>query len=258
MKPKSMQSTRYGLTMPTLLPPNRESMGVLSFTSHDFAELDAWLAEDGWPDGRMDSAMLEGFMVALIAWPTELSAGAWLPLIWGIHGWKVAAKIASQEKYDRFIVLVMGMFQELERRLNDSPGNYSFAFSKDAPFLSGRYCAGAAWATGFITALHEYSSGFDMRPAAVRTAVEDIAQHASKRSTDRALLEPVATALNSALSLILPERPKRTPKDRVPLNKTTLLGRAKQPDVHAADHTKYLQNDSNRLCGNVWEDAKEH
>jgi yecA family protein len=238
MKPKSMQSTRYGLIMPTLLPPSRESLGVLSFSTRDFEELDAWLAEDGWPDARMDSAMLEGFMVALLAWPTELSAGAWLPLIWGIRGWKVAAKIASQEKYDRFIALVMGMFQELERRLIDAPANYTFALRKDAPYLSGRYCAGAAWSTGFITALHEYSSGFSMRPASVRTAVEDIAQHASKRSTDRASLDPIAAALNVALAAILPERPKRTTRERVPLNKTTLLGQVKQPAVLASDRPK--------------------
>jgi len=238
MKPKSMQSTRYGLIMPTLLPPSRDSLGVVPFSAREFAELDAWLAEDGWPDGRTDSAMLEGFMVALIAWPTELSAGAWLPLIWGIRGWKVAAKIASLEKYDHFITLVMGMFQELERRLVDAPGNYTFALRKDAPYLSGRYCAGAAWATGFLTALQEYSSGFAMRPASVRTAVEDIAQFASKRSTERASLDPVAAALNSALSAILPERPKRAHRERVPLNKTTLLGQVKTSGAPAANRSK--------------------
>jgi len=229
MKPKSMQSTRYGLITPTLLPPSRESLGPLSFSARDFAELDAWLSEDGWPDGRMDSATLEGFMVALIAWPTELSAGAWLPMTWGIRGWKVAAKIASQEKYDRFIALVMGMFQELERRLIDAPGNYTFALRQDAPYLSGRYCAGAAWATGFITALMEYSSGFAMRSASVRNAVEEIAQRASKRSTDRASLDPIAAALIAALSAILPERPVRKTREGVPLNKNTLLGHMKQP-----------------------------
>ena len=43
------------------MPPNLQSMGSLPFTAKDFAELDAWLAEDGWPAAHMDAAMLEGY-----------------------------------------------------------------------------------------------------------------------------------------------------------------------------------------------------
>ena len=99
-----------------LLPPNLQNMGSIPFTAKSFAGLDAWLAEEGWPPEHMDAAMLEGYLVALLAWPIELSAGAWLPPIWGIRGWKVAAKIATTENYSRFIALVMGPFQELEHR----------------------------------------------------------------------------------------------------------------------------------------------
>ena len=88
-----------------------------AFTAQSFAELDAWLAEDGWPPGHMDAAMLEGYLVALLVWPIELSAGAWLPPIWGIRGWKVAAKIATTEAYNRFLRLVgVGFLQDLERQ----------------------------------------------------------------------------------------------------------------------------------------------
>ncbi len=95
MKPKPRFSSRYGYVAPLLLPPNLRSFGSVAFTAHDFRVLDAWLAEEGWPAEHMDAAMLEGYLVALLVWPIQLSPGAWLPAIWGIRGWKVAAKIAT-------------------------------------------------------------------------------------------------------------------------------------------------------------------
>src|ERR1700733_9539426 len=121
MKPKARYTTRYGQSAPQLLPPDLKALGSIAFTAQDFTALDAWLAEDGWPGERMDVAMLEGYLVALLAWPIQLSPGAWLPAIWGIRGWKVAAKISAPEPYNRFIALIIGLFQELERRLVASP-----------------------------------------------------------------------------------------------------------------------------------------
>src|ERR1700675_2125990 len=69
MKPKARHSARYGYAAPQFLPPNLNTVGPLRFTDHDFATLDAWLAEDGWPHEHMDIAMLEGYLVALIVWP---------------------------------------------------------------------------------------------------------------------------------------------------------------------------------------------
>ena len=86
-----------------LLPPNWPIMGELPFTERDFERLDAWLAETGWPSERMDVAMLEGYLVALLVWPIDLSPGAWLPAIWGVHGWKIAAKIASPKSMGNFL-----------------------------------------------------------------------------------------------------------------------------------------------------------
>jgi uncharacterized protein YecA (UPF0149 family) len=116
MKPKARYSARYGQTVPQLLPPDLQSLGSIAFTPLDFKALDACLAEEGWPAEHMDVAMLEGYLVALLVWPIQLSPGAWLPAIWGIRGWKVAAKIATRESYDRFLALVIGLLQDLERR----------------------------------------------------------------------------------------------------------------------------------------------
>jgi yecA family protein len=228
MKPKARLSARYGYAAPQFLPPNLNTVGPLLFIDHDFATLDAWLAEDGWPDEHMDIAMLEGYLVALIIWPIELAPGAWLPRIWGIRGWKVAAKIATPETYSRFIALVMGLFQELEHRLVSSPPARTFVLGCDAPFVSGRYFAGAAWATGFMMALHENSTGLGSRSPAVRSAVENIAHYAPARSTAPGALTSVATALSVAVMIIMSERPVRGPVAPLPLKKAASLRTAEK------------------------------
>src|ERR1700722_16046517 len=113
MRIKVRPSAGYGRGRAVLLPPNLCTAEPILFTSTEFGTLDAWLAEEGWPDERMDVATLEGYLVALLVWPIELAPGAWLPSIWGVRGWKVAAKIDTAEMYDRFIALVTGLFQGL-------------------------------------------------------------------------------------------------------------------------------------------------
>jgi yecA family protein len=191
-----------------------QTMGSVPFNANDFAKLDAWLAEEGWPADRMDVAMLEGYLVALLAWPIELPPGAWLPSVWGIRGWKVAAKIATPEPYSAFVALIIGYFQDLERRLTASPPARTFVLEGNAPYRSGRYFAGAAWATGFITALHQNSTGLGSRSAAVVAAVEDIAHYASLRSTDSSELPSVAAAMSGAVRVIVTDRPLRKPLAR--------------------------------------------
>ncbi len=206
MKPKARRGARYAYAAPLFLPPDLYTVGPLPFTGQHFAALDAWLAEPGWPADHMVTAMLEGYLVAFLVWPIELAPGAWLPRIWGIRGWKVAAKIAQPSAYNRFIALVIGLFQELERRLAASPATRTFALDCDAPYLSGRYFAGAAWATGFMTALHENSTGLGSRSSAVRSAVEDIARYASLRSAKANALPAAATVLSLAVMVIMSER----------------------------------------------------
>jgi yecA family protein len=209
MKPKARYTAKYGETVPQLLPPDLQSLGSIAFTQLDFKALDEWLAEEGWPAEHMDVAMLEGYLVALLVWPIQLSPGAWLPAIWGIRGWKVAAKIATRESYDRFIALVIGLLQELERRLAVAPRPLTFVLKNDSTLLSPRYFSGAAWATGFISALEFNEGGFGSRSPLSRTALENIISIASLRSKESGSMNQVIAELRASVSTLLDERPAR-------------------------------------------------
>jgi hypothetical protein len=224
MKPKARYTARYGNATTLLLPPDLHSAGEMPFSIEDFGSLDAWLAEPGWPDNHMDVAMLEGYLAALRTWPIELAPGAWLPTIWGIRGWKVAAKIAAPETYNRFIAHVMGLFHDIERRLASSPHARTFFLTGDAPYTSGRYFAGASWATGFMVALHEHSAGLGSSSPLARSAVEDIARYASLRSLEPSAWPAVATVLSAAVRVIRTERPARGPDGPIRRNKVTSRG----------------------------------
>jgi yecA family protein len=215
MKPKARYSARYGQAAPQLLPPDIQALGSIAFTRHEFAALDAWLAEDGWPTEHMDAAMLEGYLVALLAWPIQLSPGAWLPAIWGVRGWKVAAKIATPEHYDRFLALVVGLLQELERRLTATPRAPTFVLASDRALLSTRYFAGAAWSTGFISALQFNATGFGSRSALSRCALENIIAIASMRSKESSAMSRVAAELGASVATLMDERPARGASTRI-------------------------------------------
>jgi hypothetical protein len=107
-----------------LQPPNLSALGGPNFTLQDREVLSTWLAQDGWPRGTIDIVMLEGYLVALLAWPVRVHPGAWLPPIWGETGWKVPAKISSQGDYDRFIALVLGFLADLDRGLSARPPHF--------------------------------------------------------------------------------------------------------------------------------------
>jgi yecA family protein len=217
MKPKPRFSSRYGQEAPVLLPPNLRTLGSIGFTASDFKMLDAWLAEEGWPGERMDVAMLEGYLVALLVWPIQLSPGAWLPAIWGVRGWKVAAKIATPESYNRFLALVVGFLQELERRLTTTPHTATFVLIGDGALLSTRTFAAAAWSSGFMAALQFSAAGLGSRSPLSRAAVEQIIGVASQRSTDPSAMALVAGSLRVSIATLMDERPARGAAALIPI-----------------------------------------
>jgi len=126
----------------------------------------------------MDLVELEGYLVALIAWPVGIAAGAWLPRIWGIRGWKVPNKIATRARFDEFNGLVIGFLRHLDRELVDPRSRFKSSVlrnTKDNDPAARLHI----WGRGFMTALTLGSQGFESRDANAGAAVRTIADATS-------------------------------------------------------------------------------
>jgi len=195
-----------------LLPPNLRTLDARPFTRQDFQTMRAWLAEHGWPRGTMDIGMLEGYLVALLVWPVDISSGAWLPPIWGEKaGWKVPAKIATPSAFNKFIGLVVGLLQDLDRGLSACPPRFAPTLPIDEAGWRGRSAPGIAWAQGFLRALEQNSQGLQWRSTAARSAVAGIARYASLAPPTAGADPAVATNLKSAVLTLVAERSSRGP-----------------------------------------------
>jgi yecA family protein len=156
------------------MPPNLLTFGEAPFGDAQRARLTAWLREAGWPRGHMEIAELEGYLVALIAWPVGISSGAWLPRIWGDPGWRVPLKIAARSQFEEFVPLVVGFMQHLDRELSAQPARFessvlrSLRERQHVETLHG-------WGRGFMTALTLGSQGLKGRSASAGAAVHIIA-----------------------------------------------------------------------------------
>jgi hypothetical protein len=186
-------------------------LGTLSFTQRDRETLGAWLAEGGWPRDSMDIATLEGYLVALLVWPVGLSSGALLPPVWGERGWKVPAKIASQDAYAKFIGLVVGFLQELDRGVGAPTPYLTPTLTPPEPKQRRRSPPGICWAQGFLRALQQSSQGLIGRSSAARSAVARIARYASVATPLTGADPAVAADLESAVLTLAAERASRGP-----------------------------------------------
>ena len=197
-----------------LQPPKMNMFGTLRFTPEDREALSAWLAQGGWPRGGMDIVMLEGYLVALLAWPVRVQPGAWLPPIWGQTGWKVAAKIDSQYAYRKFIELVVGFLEDLDRGLCDSPPRFIPTLPALNPTLRRQTPPEASWAQGFLKALQLSVEGLGGRSDSARSAVTRIARYASSAAISTQV--SVAEEITSAVITLTAERASRGPLETLP------------------------------------------
>jgi uncharacterized protein len=218
MLPRKFKWPRSALLAPPLVPPNLKDIGPVEFSPEDRDNLGAWLGEDGWPRDRMNIVMLEGYLVAMIVWPVELSPGAWLPAIWGIQGWKVAEKISAPELYQKFNRLVIGFRQHLAFSMNSNPrtfvpGLYGVSGGVSEPNGAMR------WSLGFLLALQHGSQGFNWRSAEVTSAVQVIADHSQPQGLHRAKTQgQLADELGAAVLAIISDAPiARTSSSARPL-----------------------------------------
>jgi yecA family protein len=207
----AMRDTRTDQSV--LQPPKMNTLGALTFTPEDREALSAWLAQDGWPPGAMDIVMLEGYLVALLAWPVGIEPGAWLPPIWGQTGWKVAAKIDSQCAYRRFVELVAGYLEDLDRGLC-APPHFKPALPTFNLRLHRQTAPEASWAQGFLKALLLGAEGLGGRSDSARSAVTCIARYASSTATSGRVA--VAEEITSAVMTLTAERASRGPLGTLP------------------------------------------
>jgi yecA family protein len=210
---RRLRSTSHKRAEPApLLPPSLRELGALPFTPSDREELRAWLAEAGWPRGQMDISTLEGYLIALLAWPIGTTPGAWLPPIWGERGgWRVPAKLTAPDAYARFIALVVGFLQALDRELCAKPIHFSPTLSEPEAPLRGRAAPGITWAHGFLRALQQNLQGLTWRSDTARSAVERIARYASHTSSTPAADPMISADLAESVSTLAAERPSRGP-----------------------------------------------
>lgn len=189
------------------MPPNPLTFGAVTFGEPHRTRLTAWLREGGWPRDHMEIAELEGYLVALIAWPLAISSGAWLPRIWGESGWKVPTKISSRAQYDEFVSLILGFMQELDRDLSRESSRFESSVLRG---LRDREHTEAmhSWGRGFMTALMLGSQGLKWRSASAGTAVNTIAS--STRASAPFGSSAVEDVVSAVLSLV-GQRPSRGP-----------------------------------------------
>jgi yecA family protein len=177
------------------MPPNLRTYGAAPFGEPQLARLTAWLREAGWPRGQMEIAELEGYLVALIAWPVGISSGAWLPRVWGERGWKVPTKLWARSQYEEFVALIVGFIQDLDRRLSSQNGRFESSVLR-GPRERGHDDALHRWGRGFMTALMLDSQGLKWRSSSAGAAVRTIAGNTSKSAPFRSqAIEEVVSAV---------------------------------------------------------------
>ncbi len=206
----SSLSKRYRSARPDAgdrMPPNLLALGAAPFGDPQRVRLTALLREAAWPRGHMEIAELEGYLVALIAWPVGIASGAWLPPIWGGRGWKVPTKIAALSQYEEFVALIVGFMQALDRELSSQTPQIESAVLRG---LQEREHTETlhAWGRGFMTALTLGSQGLHGRSASAGAAVHTIARTTSASAPFRS--RTVEDVMGAVLSL-MGQRPSRGP-----------------------------------------------
>ncbi len=219
----------------THLPPDVGTLGGAQFTLQDRAILSDWLAEDGWPRWRMDIAMLEGYLVALLVWPVAVTPGAWLPPIWGVSGWKVPLKIRSADSFRRFEELVVGFLRHLELQISTPGHDFLPTLTPSSPDWQPRFMPGVPWAQGFVKGLQQGLQGMRGRSDGAVSAVTRIASYASAPASAATARHSIAGELGAAVTILAAERSSRGPLGEfVTSSRKQLLPRVVSPVVTAA------------------------
>lgn len=194
------------------MPPDLRSFDAVPFDAPQRERLDTWLSEAGWPRGHMSFAELEGYLVALIAWPVGISSGAWLPPIWGEHGWKIPTKMAAQSDFGEFVDLIAGLMQHLDRELSNRESRFESSVLHD-PRGTQQTEQIHCWGRGFMTAVSLGSQGLKWRSDSAGAAVRTIANGTRSPAPVDA---PAVAEVVSAVFALMEQRVSRGPLGPLP------------------------------------------
>jgi uncharacterized protein len=113
------------------------------FTEADYSELDESLLRRR--TGITDIVELEGFLAAIVIGPNTLSPMLWLPKVWGGK----TPKFRDLEEMNRFVVLVMGYYNDLVVWFETDPQRFQPTFY-ERKFEGKKILIVDEWCFGFL------------------------------------------------------------------------------------------------------------
>jgi uncharacterized protein len=130
-----------------------ETAAGLSFSEDDFEHLNAWLLKRG--RGICEIVTLEGFLTAILIGPNTISPMLWLPKVWGSG----KPQFKDLEDLNRFVGLVMGLYNELAVCLAQNPESFEPSFY-ESPLNDKTVIIVDEWCTGFIKGMRMDPEGW--------------------------------------------------------------------------------------------------
>ena len=123
------------------------------FSDDDFEQLEAWLQRRR--TGIFDIVVLEGFLTAVVIGPNTISPMLWLPKVWG----KGKPQFKDLEELNRFVALVMGLYNEIAGCFEQDPAAFKPSFY-ERPFNDETVIIVDEWCEGFIKGMRVDTEGW--------------------------------------------------------------------------------------------------
>jgi uncharacterized protein len=124
-----------------------------TFSDDDFRLLDAWLLKRA--KAICDIVTLEGFLTAIVVGPTTISPMLWLPKVWG----KGKPQFKDVEDLNRFVALVMGLYNEIAVCFSQDPESFEPSFY-ESPLNDKKVIIVDEWCDGFVKGMRMDPEGW--------------------------------------------------------------------------------------------------
>lgn len=96
----------------------------LPLSEAEFERLDEFLLNDEAPSDTMDTAMLDGYLTAVVSGPNLIMPGAMLRWVWDTETGQESPEFQSNKEAQDIIGLIMRHHQYLNETLTDAPQDY--------------------------------------------------------------------------------------------------------------------------------------